>query len=410
MVKGLEAFREHFRDSADRYLLIGGAACDLAMSAAALPFRATKDLDIVLCVEALDAAFVQKFWEFVRAGGYENQEKSTGEKQFYRFQKPTNPDYPFMLELFSRQPDVLQVAEGSHLTPLPIEEETSSLSAILLDNDYYNFIRAGRQEIEGVTTVGAAQLIALKARAWIDLTEREARGEKTAKVQKYLIQTDLVDTFGDVRLENIDKLALQTHLNQLAKTRSRDRVLHATAYLRAIFREAVEQDFLPKDPARTVKSPSELKETDKTTLTWDQLRAALARLPMRDQILLKLDMSNALRPGELFGLRWSCFDPEQCLIEIKETAYKGKIRPWGKTKGSLTKIPIAEQLAEELQAWREHSLEEQRHKKRWDGPMADEPEAFIFPGRHGSFIDSSNYRKRVLHKLAEELKLPKLTF
>ncbi len=178
MVKGLEVFREHFRNYADRYLLIGGAACDLAMSAAALPFRATKDLDIVLCVEALDGAFVQAFWEFVRAGGYENQEKSTGEKQFYRFQKPTRPDFPFMLELFSRQPDVLQVSEGSHLTPLPVEEEASSLSAILLDNDYYNFICAGRQEIDGVTTVSAAQLIALKARAWLDLTEREAQGEK----------------------------------------------------------------------------------------------------------------------------------------------------------------------------------------------------------------------------------------
>ena len=178
MVKGLEVFRRHFRDFADRYLLIGGAACDLAMSAAALPFRATKDLDIVLCVEALDVAFVQVFWEFIRAGGYENQEKSTGEKQFYRFQKPTNPDYPFMLELFSRQPDVLQVADGSHLTPLPIDQETSSLSAILLDDAYYNFIRAARQEIEGVPTVGAAQLIALKARAWIDLAEREAHGEK----------------------------------------------------------------------------------------------------------------------------------------------------------------------------------------------------------------------------------------
>ena len=42
MVKGLEIFRQHFRDYADRYLLIGGAACDLVMSAAALPFRATK--------------------------------------------------------------------------------------------------------------------------------------------------------------------------------------------------------------------------------------------------------------------------------------------------------------------------------------------------------------------------------
>jgi hypothetical protein len=178
MVKGLEVFREHFRDYADRYVLIGGAACDIAMTGAGLEFRATKDLDIVLYVEALDAAFVLAFWEFVRAGGYEVQEKSTGEKQFYRFQKPANADYPFMLELFSRQPDVLQVAEGSHLTPLPLEEDISSLSAILLDNDYYAFIREGSVEADGVPTVGAARLIALKARAWLDLTEREKRREK----------------------------------------------------------------------------------------------------------------------------------------------------------------------------------------------------------------------------------------
>jgi integrase len=234
--------------------------------------------------------------------------------------------------------------------------------------------------------------------------------EETAKTKKYLIQADLVDAFEDVRLENIDKLDLQTHLNQMAKTRSRDRVLQARAYMRAIFAEAVEQDFLPKDPARSIKVPSELKETDKTTLTWDQLRAALSRLPLRDWIVLKLDMSNALRPGELFGLRWSCFDPELCQIEIKETAYKGKIRPWGKTKGSLTKIPIAKQLAEELQAWREQCEEEERQKKNWHGPTADSHDAFIFPGRNGGFIDSSNYRNRVLHKLAEELGLPKLTF
>ena len=36
--------------------------------------------------------------------------------------------------------------------------------------------------------------------------------------------------------------------------------------------------------------------------------------------------------------------------------------------------------------------------------------AFIFRGRFGGPLDSSNFRKRVLHKLAEELELPKLTF
>jgi hypothetical protein len=40
MVKGLEVFREHFRDYADRYVFIGGAACDIAMTGAGLAFRA----------------------------------------------------------------------------------------------------------------------------------------------------------------------------------------------------------------------------------------------------------------------------------------------------------------------------------------------------------------------------------
>jgi hypothetical protein len=43
-------------------------------------------------------------------------------------------------------------------------------------------------------------------------------------------------------------------------------------------------------------------------------------------------------------------------------------------------------------------------------PSADDPNAFIFPARGGGFIDSGNYRNRVLHKLAKDLGLPKLTF
>lgn len=62
---------------------------------------------------------------------------------------------------------------------------------------------------------------------------------------------------------------------------------------------------------------------------------------------------------------------------------------------------MAEELANELVEWRE-----QLRKKRKDVS----PDAFIFAGRFGGPMDSSNYRHRVLHKLAEELELPKLTF
>ena len=34
MVKGLDVFQKHFQDYADRYILIGGTACDLALKEA----------------------------------------------------------------------------------------------------------------------------------------------------------------------------------------------------------------------------------------------------------------------------------------------------------------------------------------------------------------------------------------
>lgn len=102
MVEGLELFKTHFADFTDQYVLIGGTACTVAIEHVGLDFRATKDLDIILCVEVLDKNFAITFWQFVRDGQYETQEKATGERQFYPFTKPQTDGYPFMLELFSR--------------------------------------------------------------------------------------------------------------------------------------------------------------------------------------------------------------------------------------------------------------------------------------------------------------------
>lgn len=147
------------------------------MEEVGLPFRATKDLDIVLCLEVLDRSFVEAFWEFVREGKYKVQQKSTGRQQFYRFKKPATEGYPFMLELFSRVPDMLQLANDSHLTPIPTEEEVASLSAILLDNNYYRFLHGGKKDSDGLSFVGPEHLIPLKARAWLDLTRRKEQGD-----------------------------------------------------------------------------------------------------------------------------------------------------------------------------------------------------------------------------------------
>lgn len=53
----------------------------------------------------------------------------------------------------------------------------SSLSAILLDDDYYEFLKQGKVTVDGVTVLDAAYLIPFKAKAWMDLTDRKAAGE-----------------------------------------------------------------------------------------------------------------------------------------------------------------------------------------------------------------------------------------
>lgn len=177
MVTGVGRFRAHFAGHEHQYVLIGGAACELIMDEVGLDFRATKDLDIVLIVEALDSAFAERFWAFVEDGGYEIRERSEGAKILYRFQKPAADDFPAMLELFSRAPEGLRLAEDARLTPLPFDETVASLSAILLDEDYYTFLKAMVREAGGIPVLDEAAIIPFKARAWLDLTrQREAGG------------------------------------------------------------------------------------------------------------------------------------------------------------------------------------------------------------------------------------------
>ena len=56
-----------------------------------------------------------------------------------------------------------------------------------------------------------------------------------------------------------------------------------------------------------------------------------------DRLLLMLDMTEALRPSELFALRWRSFDNSNTL-SITETVYRRQIRPFGKTPKSLGKV------------------------------------------------------------------------
>ena len=115
-------------------------------------------------------------WEFIKDAGYEvefGQEK----KCFYRFKNPKNNDFPKMIELFSRNQNI-SLPEDIHLIPIHVSDEISSLSAILLNDDYYQFMLAGKRVIDGISVLDEKYLIPFKAKAWCELVERKKQGEE----------------------------------------------------------------------------------------------------------------------------------------------------------------------------------------------------------------------------------------
>lgn len=187
MVKGLDLFRDRFRRFEQAFVLIGGAACHEWFAQQGAEFRATKDLDIVLIVEMVDPAFIAALREFIADGKYTIQEKSEGSPVLYRFAKPENPKFPFMLELFSRKPDGIELGDGQVIVPIAAGTDLHSLSAILLDDAYYTLIREQNATQDGLLFASATALVPLKARAWIDLTRRKADGENvdSKNIQKH---------------------------------------------------------------------------------------------------------------------------------------------------------------------------------------------------------------------------------
>jgi len=178
MVRGLSTFKEYFKDYPDNYIIIGGTACDIIIDEAGFEPRATKDIDIILIVEALTSEFVKEFWEFIHDGEYQQKEKSEDERKYYRFINPKNKLFPQQVELFSKIPDLLDLDGEPHLTPIPVKDDLSSLSAILMDEEYYKFTIEHSSIEEGAHIAEPETLICLKAKAYLDLTERKARGEE----------------------------------------------------------------------------------------------------------------------------------------------------------------------------------------------------------------------------------------
>jgi len=184
--------------------------------------------------------------------------------------------------------------------------------------------------------------------------------------------------------------SMQSWLAALAKERSGSAVKHLRIFLRSIMAEAEEQDYIRKNPARLLRVPA-LKKVTRPYLTLAQVKRLLkaAMFQRRERALLRLILVTALRPSELFALKWKCFDSEKRTLTISETVYREVLRPYTKTtaEGDMQQLVVPAPAVIALCEW---SSQTER----------DGDEDYIFPNADGGFILKENYQQRVLNPLA----------
>jgi len=224
MVRGLDIFKKYFEEYPDNYVIIGGTACDIIIDEAGFVPRATKDIDIILVVEALNTDFVKQFWQFINDGKYLQREKSNDEREYYRFMKPESVDFPYQIELFSRTPDVIKLQDDAHLTPIPVDGDLSSLSAILLNDDYYNYVIGHSQVEDGLHHANIEALICLKAKAFLEIKERIEKGSKEDAKQLRKHKADVFRLTVMLTQDSEFELpaSIQVHINQFAALTATD--------------------------------------------------------------------------------------------------------------------------------------------------------------------------------------------
>jgi integrase len=174
--------------------------------------------------------------------------------------------------------------------------------------------------------------------------------------------------YSERTLGSFTREELQTLLEEKARAGfSYSIVAHLRWDLRQIFRMAVSEGFIARNPAELLFIPREAKRPEHTAMTREEVQRCFSVLEQRERLIVKFAVLAGLRPGEVFALQWVHI--KETHAEIRQRIYRGKVDS-PKSSNSIRKAALSSGLLEEIQAWRELSLD-------------TSPSAWVFPSETG---------------------------
>ena len=169
--------------------------------------------------------------------------------------------------------------------------------------------------------------------------------------------------FGGKRLSSLGLKELQSFLGGKAEKLSRSVVAHLRWDLRAVFKLALAEGYVERDPTGALFTPKQATTSEARVMTKEEVDHYIKALEQRESVIAHLALFAGMRPGEILALQRRHVSGDCRRVRIEQRLYRGDIDT-PKTNSSTRTAAIPPKTARQLQVWMEL--------------VAEQPEAWVF--------------------------------
>lgn len=163
------------------------------------------------------------------------------------------------------------------------------------------------------------------------------------------LKVHILADLGATPLGQLTRDRLQSYLDGKADSGlSNSVVSHIRWELRQILRLAVNDGYIPRNPAEELFVPRNASKSVKRVMCLREVNECIACLEKRESLIVKLALLAGLRPGEIFALR--CGSITEGRAQISERIYRNELDS-PKTRYSIREAALPVRLYHELLSW-----------------------------------------------------------
>ena len=127
----------------------------------------------------------------------------------------------------------------------------------------------------------------------------------------------------------------------------------------ALYNHAIRWEFIDRNPITGPVKGSGVRVSSKRMsipdiLTIEEMQKLISAVPLRERVLIFLDMVTGLRRGELAGLKWEDIDFLNLQINVSRSVVEQHVGKC-KTEVSQKPVPIDQYIAQDLLEWYRHT-------------------------------------------------------